>query len=245
VQSEASSRLGKRAWRAAVFFLLAWAAPAAAAEDARDLSGVWWIKRYSPTIDPGVTAVIFTPEGKALYDKTLAGLKAGSLSDPARKACAPDGAVRIMASPYPFRIDAMPGEVRFTFEANNASRTVAMDKPVPAIKDVPPADMGHAFGRWERDTLVVETVGFTDNKTFFDATGLPHSDQLHVKEYFWKGAGGKELQYAAIVFDPKTYSQLWSQRYVYEKRPDIRLMPYVCGGKNRDISHVPGAEAWK
>jgi hypothetical protein len=219
-------------------------AGAAAADDARDLSGVWWIRTYNPRIDPGVTAVVFTPAGKAIYDKNMTGLQNGSVVDLARKNCTPDGVVRIMASPYPFQIAQAPAQVTFSFELNNAVRTVIMDKPVPSPSEVTSTDSGHAYGRWERDTLVVESIGFTD-KTFLDATGLPHSEQLRVKEYFWKGAGGKELQYAAIVFDPKTYSQLWSQRYVYEKRPDVRLTNYVCGGKNRDISQIAGAGEWK
>jgi len=237
-----------RAAVAASLFVLALAgAPSAAAADgnARDLSGVWWTEKYIPKIEPGFSAVIFWPEAKPIYDKNVAGLKNGTVVDSARRNCTPDGVPRIMAAPYPFEIAQMSGQVTLRFEVNNATRTVIMDKPLPAAGTLIPADLGHSYGRWDRDTLIVETIGFTDN-TFLDATGLPHSDQLHVKEYFWKtGTGGKRLQYVAMIIDPKIYWQPFVQRHSYERRPDVRIAHYACGGKNRDIAHVAGSAGWK
>lgn len=237
-----------RAVLSCLVLLAAGAQAAYAAEggfDPRDLSGVWWTKTYTPKIEPGSTAVIFTPESKARYDRNIAGLKDGSVVDAARRSCAPDGVPRIMAAPYPFQIAQMADRVTLTFEVNNAVRTVTMDRPLPALKDLAPAPLGHSYGHWERDTLVVDTAGFTED-TFLDATGLPHSDQLNVREYFWRsGPGGNQLQYVARVLDPKTFTEVWVQRHVYERRSDIQIAKYACGGKNRDISQVAGASAWK
>lgn len=217
---------------------------AAGAPDPHDLSGVWQIQSYSAKINPGVTAVVLTPAGQAAYDKNVAGLKNGSVVDAARKSCAPDGVPRVMGTPYPFQIMPAAGRLTMRFEVNSETRTIALDKPMPAAAQLTPADMGNSFGHWDGDTLIIESAGFTD-KTFLDATGLPHSDQLRVTEYLWKTDGGKELQYVAIVEDPKMFTQIWAERFIYRLRPDIRLANYVCGGKNRDISGVKGAAEWK
>ncbi len=234
---------------ASIVIALAGWLPAAAAEgetssDVRDLSGVWWAESYNPKILPGVTFIVLTPEGESAYEKNKLGLEDGGVVDAARATCAPDGVPRIMAAPYPFEISQAPDQVTLRFEVNNAVRTVIMDQPLPPAEEVTPAVLGHSYGRWERDTLIVETVGFTDS-TFLDATGLPHSGQLYVKEFFWKGGiAGRQLHYVAVVLDPETFSQVWVQRYVYERRPDIQIAAYECGGDNRDISQIAGAEAW-
>ena len=211
--------------------------------DARDLSGVWWTKSYSPKVNPGATFIVFTPEGKSTYERNIAGLRDGSIVGAARASCKPDGVPRIMAAPYPFEITQAPDWVTLRFETNNAVRTVIMDQPMPPPAELMPTELGHSYGRWERDTLIVENAGFADT-TFLDATGFPHSDQLYVKEYFWKSNGGRQLEYVALVFDPVMFSQVWSQHHTYDRRMDIRIGNYECGGDNRDISQVEGAEAW-
>ncbi len=214
--------------------------------DARELSGVWRIERYSPKIDPGATALVYTPEGKEAHDRIVSGLRDGSITDTARTRCTPDGVPRIMAAPYPFEISQSADRVTLRFEVNNAERTIMLDESFPtgaAAEALTPAPLGHSYGRWERDTLIVESAGFTAD-TFLDTTGLPHSEQLYVMEYFWKSGRGEELQYVALVLDPETFSQVWAQRYIYTRRSDIGIETYACGGPNRDISQVPGAEAW-
>lgn len=223
--------------------------PAAAANGAgandRNLSGVWWAKDYRAGVDPGPTTIVFTRQGRAVYDRTKAGLSDGTIVDLARKDCRPDGVPRIMAAPYPFEIVQTSDRVTLKFEVNNAVRTIAMNMPMPAADQFTREPLGHSFGHWERDTLVVDTVGFTDNNTFIDATGLPHSAQLHVKEYLWVSNGGTQLEYVALVFDPEIYPQVWMQRHTYDRRRDVRIGNYICGGRNRDISHIQGYEAWK
>jgi hypothetical protein len=221
------------------------AAETAAGVAAPDISGIWWTQAYTPKIRPGVSFIVLTPEGKAAYARNMAGLRDGTITDAARKNCAPDGVPRIMAAPLPFQISQEPDRVTLRFEVNNSVRTVLMDRPIPSLASLAPAELGHSYGHWERDTLVVETVRFTPD-TFLDATGLPHSDELYVKEFFWRsGPGGAQLQYVAIVVDGKTYSQLWVQRHVYDLRRDTAVQTYTCGRSDRDLSKVAGAAAWK
>jgi hypothetical protein len=223
------------------------AAPGQAGEDSapRNLTGVWWGKTYSAAVNPGVTAIVFTPDGKAAYERNKAALANGSLTDRARKTCAPDGVPRVMASPYPFEI-ALPAYdgLLLRFEVNGSTRSIIMNRAMPPAAELTPEDMGHSFGRWDGSTLIVESAGFADG-TFLDATGLPHSRDLRVTEYFWKSDDGRRLNYVALVTDPKMFSQVWAERFSYERRPDIRIANYACGGANRNLSQVAGAEQWK
>jgi hypothetical protein len=205
---------------------------------------VWWTTSYSPKINPGVTAIVLTTEGKTAYDRNKVGLANGSTIDLARRNCTPEGVPRVMAAPYPVEIAQTSSQTMFRFEVNGTTRTVTMDRPLPPAAELTSSDMGQSFGHWQGDTLIVESAGFND-KTFLDATGLPHSDQLRVTEHFWKSDGGRKLQYVALVVDPKTFTQIWAQRLNYDLRPDLRIANYACRGANRNISNIRGAGDWK
>jgi hypothetical protein len=216
-------------------------ADAAAANVGQDISGVWWATTYSPKIQiEGGGDLPFTPQGKAAFDKNIAGLKDGSIVDTARRFCVPDGIPRILATPYPFEIIQTPGQTTLIYELNHAIRVVAMDKPVPKDQEVVayPYYNGHSVGHWEGDTLVLETVGFND-KTFIDATGAPHSDEMRTTERIKKIAAN-QLEDVVTVHDPQMFTRDFSARFVYSLRNDIRLQDYVCGEPHRDISSVRG-----
>ena len=97
---------------------------------------------------------------------------------------------------------------------------------------------GHAVGRWEGETLVIETAGFNE-KTFIDATGAPHSYQMTTVERIQKLEDGT-LENVITVTDPLYYSEPFTARFIYDNHQDVRLRDYVCGEPHRDISHIPG-----
>lgn len=219
------------------------AAEAATAAATPDISGVWWATTYSPKIQPvGGGDLPYTPTGKAAYDKNIAALKSGEMTDAARRFCVPDGVPRLLASPYPFEIIHTPGQTTLIHELNHAIRIVTMDKPLPKDEELIPYPYydGHSVGHWEGDTLVVETAGFND-KTFLDATGAPHSDTMKTVERIRK-LGGNQLEDVVTVHDPDMFTRDWSARFVYALRNDIRLQDYVCSEKHRDISSVRGVQ---
>src|SRR5262245_9868418 len=79
------------------------AAPAAGA--AQDISGVWSVTKYDPTLQiVGGGALPLNEMGKEAYQKNRAGLRDGSIVDAARKFCVPDGIPRVLTNPYPFEI---------------------------------------------------------------------------------------------------------------------------------------------
>jgi hypothetical protein len=211
-----------------------------------DISGIYWTNSYSAKIQPqGGGDPPYTPAAMADYVKNMAAVKTYSLDDKARKLCTPDGIPRILESPYPFEIVESPerGEIHILYELNHVIRLVTMTKPLPSPDELEtfPFYSGHSAGHWEGDTLVVETAGFNE-KTFLDNSGAPHTDQLRTVERIRKINGGKELEDVVTIHDPGVFTKDWNARFVYQARPDIRMMDYSCGEKHRDLSPVKGVQ---
>ena len=225
----------------AAVVLLAASAPGETADAILDLSGTYWASRYNAKIQlVGGGDLPLTAPGKAAYDKNIAGLKDGSKPDSARKLCLPDGLPRVLATPYPFEIvQAPPSQTTFVYELNHQIRTIAMNQALnPEELIALPAYNGHSVGHFEGDTLVVETAGFNE-KTFLDATGAPHTDELHTFERIRK-VSPTQLEDVITIHDPEYYTRDWQVRFVYELRNDVRLEEYVCGEPHRDLSGVAG-----
>jgi hypothetical protein len=168
-------------------------------------------------------------------------LKDASVTDNARKFCVPDGLPRVLATPYPFEIiQAPPGQVTMVHELNHQIRVIAMDKPMPSAHDllVFPYYNGHSVGKFEGDTLVVESAGFNE-KTYVDATGAPHTDEMRTVERIRK-VSPTQLEDVITIHDPQYYTRDWQARFVYTLRNDVRLEDYVCGETHRDLSAVAG-----
>jgi hypothetical protein len=215
---------------------------ASAQAETPDISGTWWATEYHARIQlVGGGDLPLTTTGKAAYEKNTAGLKDGSITDAARKFCVPDGLPRVLATPYPFEIiQAPPGQITIIHELNHQIRVVAMDKPMPGEKELTtfPFYNGHSVGHFEGDTLVIETAGFNE-KTFIDATGAPHTDEMQTTERI-RRISPTQLEDVIIVHDPAYYSQDWQARFVYNLRNEVRLEDYVCGEPHRDLSSVAG-----
>ena len=207
-----------------------------------DISGTYWATRYNAKIEiVGGGDLPLTAAGKTAYEKNMAGLKDGSIPDNARRLCVPDGIPRVLATPYPFEvIQAPPGQVTIIYELNHQVRTVAMNKKIPSDDELSifPFYNGHSYGHFEGDTLVIESAGFNE-KTFLDATGAPHTDEMHTIERIRK-TGPAELEDVVTIHDPMYYTRDWQARFVYTLRNDVRLEDYVCGEPHRDISGVAG-----
>jgi hypothetical protein len=237
--------MGPRSTGATVTLAIgAWAAACCAAGAAPDISGTYWATTYSPKIQVvGGGEAPLNAAGKAAYEKNQAGLKDGSIVDKARRVCVPDGMPRVLATPYPFEIFQMPaGQVTFLYEMNHQVRVIVMDKPLPSAEAliVDPKYNGHSIGRWDGDTLVVESAGFND-VTFLDASGLPHSDEMTTVERIRKV--GNELEDVITVHDPEMYAKDWQARFVYDARNDVRVEEYACNDTHRDLSSVKGVRA--
>src|SRR5215468_12792180 len=174
-----------------------------------DLSGIYWTKQYNAKIElVGGGELPFTPAGKKAYEANIAGFKDGSIEDKARTVCVPDGLPRVWANPYPFEIvHGPPGNLTILYELSHQVRVVRMNKSMPPERELIayPAFNGYSIGRFEGDTLVIESAGFKGS-TFADATGAPQSDEMRTVERIRK-TSPTELEVLVAVHDPENYTR--------------------------------------
>ena len=90
--------------------------------------------------------------------------------------------------------------------------------------------MGHSAGKFEGDTLVIDTVGFND-KTWLDPMGLPHSEAMHVTERM-RRVDHDTLENTYTIDDPKMYSKPWTASKIFKLKPDWEIKEYVCAENN-------------
>src|SRR5712691_3432684 len=144
-----------------------------------DLSGVWEPNgnKYAVNIaaDLKPEDIPFQPWAKALAAERANGSHSGE--DPTAN-CLPPGVPHIDASPPPWKLVQTPGYVIILHELMTTWRQIFLDGRELAA-DFTPAWMGYSTGKWEGDTLVVDTKGF-NGKTWLDHAGKPTKDALHV-----------------------------------------------------------------
>ncbi|MBV9397012.1 MAG: hypothetical protein JO062_03475 [Bryobacterales bacterium] len=139
--------------------------------------------------------------------------------------CKPLGIPQSFATPYPFQIVQTPKLLVMIFEYPNAVRMIPLDgRPHPADPD--PTWMGDGIGRWDGDTLVVDSVGFND-KT--EVNGYMHTEALHVVERYKKLDNGN-LQYEVTVEDPNVFAGPWVMpARTFPFRPELeKVDEFVC-----------------
>ena len=176
-------------------------------------------------IPPGMGIVDGTlpykPEALAKKKENFANRGKG---DPEAK-CYRLGVPRSMYAPYPFQIIQSTDHIMMVFQFANALRTVYMTNQKPA-----PAEswMGWSNGRWEGETLVIETTGFND-QTWFDRAGNYHSNALKVVERI-SARSADTLNYEATIDDPKVFTRPWKISMPLYRRtdPNVQLLEYKC-----------------
>jgi hypothetical protein len=146
--------------------------------------------------------------------------------------CKPSGVVREFQTPYGVDIlDNPDSNVIYIFDVGgpHTFRTIFMDgRPHPA--DFTPNAYGHSVGKWEGDTLVVDTVGFNE-KFWLDRAGTPHTDKMRVTEKFTR-TNMTAMRYEYTVDDPATYTAPWSRVANIAFRTNQELFEYVCQDNN-------------
>ena len=151
--------------------------------------------------------------------------------------CLPQGIVRDDLLSYnPFKIIQTPGVIAILYEVDNMFRQVYTDgRKLPV--DPQPAWVGYSVGKWDGDTLVVDSAGF-NNRSWLDAFGHPHSEALRVQERFHRrDFGHMDLQ--LTVDDPKMYTRPFTIKVTEVLVPDSDILEYVCENE-ADRTHLPG-----
>jgi hypothetical protein len=199
-----------------------------------DFSGVWrpadifLIEDIALGLKKGDT-IAPTPATEEIMKKHL------SKDDP-ESGCLPTGVPR--QAPYPWKIVEAPPYIYFLFEGNiHSYRQIFMDgRKHPA--DPNPTWYGHSVGHWEKDTLVIDTVGYNDI-FWFDFVGHPHTEQLHTVERYTR-TDMATLAEEVTIDDPGAYRNPFTIVSSHRLLPGDELMEYICQENNRDQKHLVG-----
>jgi hypothetical protein len=170
----------------------------------------------------------FTAAGKAEKDKNN---KPTTFDYGAH--CLPWGYVRSWGTPYPHAYVAHPTRLAMMWEQDNAYHMVPITgQPLPPNEELDPTWRGTSVGRWEGDTLVVETGGF-NGQTWLDTAQNPHSDALRVIERMTM-TDANHITVEYTFTDPKYYTKPIKNTRVYVKMaPGQELYEYSCNENNR------------
>ena len=151
--------------------------------------------------------------------------------------CLPSGIPEKLNIPDGLKIVQTPDLLVFLHESRTIYRQVFLDgRPLP--RNAQPAWMGYSIGRWEGDTLVVETIG-QNGKTWLDMRGLPGTESLKVIERYTRPNIGR-VNIDVTIDDPKAYTKPWSVKLSWRLVPDTDLIESICEENNRDLQHMVG-----
>jgi hypothetical protein len=171
--------------------------------------------------------VPFQPWARELYHFRQANFE----RDAPHSRCKPSPGPRQVGTAYGFEIVEMKDSQRtFIFDIGGpySFRVIYMDSQHPNVLE--PTYTGHSIGRWEGDTLVVDTVGFNEN-SWIEAEGFPHTDKLHLIERFTR-ADFNTLRYEVTVDDPGAYTRSWTGGFNLRWNSGAELFEYVCQENN-------------
>ena len=168
----------------------------------------------------------FQPWAKAVQTNR----RANQLEPHAR--CKPSGGARVFLTPYGVEIVEFPEQKRiYVFDVGgpHTFRTIYMDGRTHPQK-LEPTYYGHSIGRWEGDTLVVDTVGFNE-RFWFDRSGNPHTNQLHTLERLTR-LDLDTLRYELTIDDPGAYTAPFTGHVDLIREDGTELFEYVCQQSN-------------
>jgi hypothetical protein len=132
-----------------------------------------------------------------------------------------------------------PAVIALLYEGGGNYRQIYLDgRKLP--KDPNPTWRGYSIGRWEGDTLVVESAGFND-RTWLDRVGHPHSEEMRVTERFRRVDFG-HMQFEVIFDDPQTLIRPLTISLKVSYAADTDMLENECNENNRDEGHLGGQE---
>jgi hypothetical protein len=214
-----------------------------------DLSGTWELRKDKPCGPDGCPDmqlseqffdIAFGLKGGLPYQPWAAALvkrrRAQNGKDDPTSQCLPAGIVRMHTSPYLNKVVQLPGLVLILHERESTYRQIYTDgRPVPSD---PPAWRGYSSGKWEGDTLVVQTTGFRDG-LWLDRYGNPLTDAARITERFRRIDAGR-LEIEITVDDPKAYTRPWTIKVTHLLLPDTDLAEFICLENEKDSARLTG-----
>jgi len=149
--------------------------------------------------------------------------------------CLPMGNMQLHNHPQPRKIVQTPDLIVILYEGNAGIRQIFLDgRPLPP-GDPQPWWYGYSTGRWDGDTLVVETTGFRDDG-WLDINGSPLTDAGKWIERFRRVNYGN-LEIEITVDDPKAYTRPWTVKIDQRIMLDTALIEFVCAENEKSSAH--------
>jgi len=211
-----------------------------------NLAGAWAPLQGGRGADPKITPPPATPlvlkaEYKARYDaQRTADAEATKRGEPPATAavlCTPYGMPRMLSvASYPIEFIQSPGQVTIVTEAFSEVRRVYMDQPQLPIDEVPPGYYGHSVGHWEKDTLVIDTVGIKESIAGYQ--NMPHSDRMRITERI-RLVTPDVLHNQVTIDDPVVLEKPVTYTHAYRKLPGYKMVEFVCEN-NREYIDAQG-----
>jgi len=237
--------------------------PPRTAEGKVDFSGVWETNQGRRGRGPAPVAAEGTGElppsgsifgnigdqiqGGAPYQPWAAELVKKRMADNSKDNpdahCLPMGVMQMTSHPYPKKIIQTPTQLILIYEGSGTTvREVFLDgRALPKAEDVEPWWNGYSVGRWEGDTLVVETTGFMDDG-WLDVRGSPMTSAARMTERFRRPTYGS-LAIDVTIDDPKAYTKPFTATVNNHLLADTQLIEFVCIDKS--AQHYVGAQGSK
>jgi hypothetical protein len=168
--------------------------------------------------------------------EVLAKRKGDNSKDNPDAHCLPMGLMQFHEHPQPRKIIQTPKEILIIYEANHGLRQIYLDgRPLPS-NDPDPWWYGYSIGRWDGDTLVVETTGYRDD-VWLDVQGTPMTSAAKTIERFRRPNYGA-MEIDVTIDDPKAYTRPFTLRVNQRLSPDTEMMEFIC--QDRDAPHYVG-----
>ncbi len=167
--------------------------------------------------------------------------------NPPLQNCIPDGMPHIMDYAFPMEFYFTPGKIVVYIEAYGQVRWIYTDgRKHP--DDLPPSYNGDSIGRWDHDTLVVDTVGMIPETQLVISNnflGVRHSDQLHLTERM-RLTAPDTLQIQTTIDDPVLFAKPWVgvKTYLRKRDPLFEVKEYVCSN-NREPLDAEGKQTFQ
>jgi hypothetical protein len=221
-----------------------------------DLSGLWentWMIQFrkltpqaSPT-DGGPPVATFANVGAGFKEglplqpwaaELLKQRKEQNSKDNPDAHCLPMGLMQFHLHPQPRKIIQTPTLIVILYEGNAGTRQIYMDGRTAPDNDPQPWWYGYSIGRWEGDTLVVETTNFRDGG-WLDIWGSPLTDAGKMIERYRRPNFGV-LEIDVTIDDPKAYTKPFTVRVDQRIMVDAEMVEFICNENNRDPQHMVG-----
>jgi len=166
------------------------------------------------------------PMFKGVYPLTERGEQIRAQWDPASAAlndCTPKSMPLLMITPFPIEFQRDGADILVRFEEDDAVRRIHMRAAAPPREH---SFLGYSTGRWEGDTLVVETTHLLSE--LLDPDGVRQSENIRVVERFTPAANGERMDYRITIADPEIFTETFDLTRYFVWRPELVVNAYDC-----------------